>query len=158
MTYQDPATVNELIMVAAPTMLVLYALLFLASAHNIVRFVLQRERYKNLNISLFYVLLSLNIVLRMAWLALILHTVIDYYPDQREIQDGAQKMAIFLLDVAATYTELLVGFQQASSMEELYLMVKETICRLGRQSNRLCFTHDTLRESTLVSSAHSFFN
>ena len=39
-------------------------------------------------------------------------------------------MAIFLLDVSATYTELLVGFQQASSMLELYLKIRELVLRV----------------------------
>ena len=61
-------------------MLALYTLLFLAGVHNIVYFVLCRGRYKNFHISIFYVLLSGNTMLRMVWLSLILHAVNDYWP------------------------------------------------------------------------------
>ena len=40
--------------------------------------------------------------------------------------DGEIRWIIRYSDVAATYLELLMGFQQASTMFELYQMVKST--------------------------------
>ena len=40
------------------------------------------------------------------------------------------KQNIFILDVAATYLELLLGIQQVSSMYELYLMIKTSVMQI----------------------------
>ena len=118
-SYSD---VNVILRPCIWTMFLLYAVLFAVDLHNIVRYVYRQKRFRFFHISCFYVLVTLVIICRVAWMGLILAETrgAHYFTDK-------EKAKIFGVDVTATYLELLLGIQQVSSMQELYLMIKKSV-------------------------------
>ena len=89
-------------------MFALYAILIGATIHNIVRFVIRQKRWKSFHIAYFYVLVPFIIIVRLSWFTSIL--VVTYYYDSIS-NNYDLKEEIFVLDVSATYLELLLGIQ-----------------------------------------------
>ena len=54
-----------------------------------------------------------------------------------EHYNNDMKQKIFILDVTATYLELLLGIQQVSSMYELYLMIKSSVMQIEASQKTL---------------------
>ena len=70
---------------------------------------------------------------------MILYVVLTY-GDHHDNYSDEMKQNIFILDVAATYLELLLGIQQVSSMYELYLMIKTSVMQIeASQSEKSSF-------------------
>ena len=113
--------VNDRIRKGDIVMFAMYACLTLATLYNTVRFLFKERRYKNFHIAYFYLLVYCIIALRTLWLSLILAVVNDNSdPATSQYQlSGHSEWLIKYSDVAATYLELLMGFQQACSMFEL---------------------------------------
>ena len=81
---------------------------------------------------MFYLISYLIVLLRVSWFILIW---LDMAYKQRESDNGSEPVcqvdnftnSIGIVDKLATYLELLLGLQQASSMLELYIMIKITL-------------------------------
>ena len=108
--------INLTLLVSSCVMFAVYAFLLSAATYNTIRFVFGSSRYQNFHITYFYVLVYLVIALRVMWLAVLVYLVdnsadyidVEDYGDSKLKTDSTVK-AIFYLDVAATYFELLIG-------------------------------------------------
>ena len=115
-------TKDKALEITVPIMLVFYVVLLSALLHNSIRFIFLKAQLRNLHVYYFYILVFVTVILRIIFMILILQVAIyescekwDHYSDI--------KKAIEIIDRLATYGELLIGVQQASSMTELYLFI-----------------------------------
>ena len=76
---QSVETANRQIIIGNSIMFVMYFMLLAAAIHNTYRIVLRNQRYKGFHMSVFYILVYINTVLRVTWLALMLKVVLDYH-------------------------------------------------------------------------------
>ena len=101
MAYQDLDTVNRQITAGCSFMFVLYAILVAAAIYNTVRIVLKEERYKSIHLASFYILVYLDTILRVLWLSLILHVVVNNESPDVIDWNHAMKSSIFYFDIIA---------------------------------------------------------
>ena len=69
--------VNTMLRRCIYVMYALYALLILATLHNLIRFVIGQRRYKFFHIAYFYIQVVLLILARVIWFTMILYFLYD---------------------------------------------------------------------------------
>ena len=75
---QDPEQANKMLKIGNGTMIVFYSILFSAAMHNTIKFVVKDSRGKNFHITYFYVMVYLIILVRVTWLSMMLHEVVNF--------------------------------------------------------------------------------
>ena len=141
------ADVNQILQITIPIMLALYVVLGGTILHNIVRYICKGQQLRSFQVGFLYSLILVVILVRVCWFSLILHLTISCMPDEIEdnpnLTENALSEFIYLLDMTATYGELLIGMQQASAMAELYLLIKNTTLVFGFKQKTLDQTTDS---------------
>ena len=74
--FEDIHSVNQQIKICGGIMFVLYTFLLVAAIHNTIRIVLKNERYKSFHMSSFYILVFMDTIFRLIWIALIFTIVV----------------------------------------------------------------------------------
>ena len=121
MTDIDRNEIEKIIKITVPVMLFFFAMLLLLLIHNTFRFIFFGKQLRSFQVCYFYCLVGLAVGLRSVCMSLQLSTA---YSSNIGI-DRAR--AVQITDYLATYAELVVGVQQASSMTELYFQLQNIL-------------------------------
>ena len=123
---------SKIIIASIGAMLIIYILLLLFLTNN-VRHIVKTEKYKNFHMTFFYLMAYAIIMARILFFGAIVEFIMYQLDSDRGIQVPT---LINTIDSIATYTELILGFQQMCSMIELYLMLRfSTLYKINQSTS-----------------------